>query len=329
MKAIGVDIGGTSVKLAVVDVASASILHRSSFHTNASEIVERPAYELARRTAEYIQPLIEEYGTSLIGIGVPGAMNADRVLVRYPPNLLGWKEEPLKEYLLEFLPRGSIVEVDNDANVATLAEAEHGAGKGTNDFMLVTLGTGVGAGLYLDGKLYRGASGGGGEFGHLSIDQNGVACACGSRGCIEAYIGQRYISREVGRWIDSGQETSLVDATRPIEVRAIAQAAESGDTFSRDYLTLMGSRLGFALSGVAKLLDIHSFIVGGGVAQAGQLILGSAERVLREHVLRNQREHVKILLARYSNDAGMLGAAMLVVTESQQTANHQSRPPNS
>jgi glucokinase len=317
VKALGIDIGGTNVKIAVVDVVSSSILEHRSFPTDATASHGRPSYELARRIAAEVNHLIESHEITLVGVGVPGAMSADRLLVRYPPNLIGWKEEPLKEYLLEHLREGVQVEVDNDANVATIAEGEIGAGKGINDFLLVTLGTGVGGGLYLDGKLYRGVSGGAGEFGHVSIDINGPQCACGSRGCIEAFIGQRYMIDEMHRLLDEDAVSILSALPRPIDARSIIDAARSEDEFAKDYLAKCGERLGFAMSGVAKLLDIHTLVVGGGVAQAGDLILAPALKTLREHVLPNQREHVKILPAQFSNDAGVLGAAMLAVTEAQ------------
>ncbi|HET6511368.1 MAG TPA: ROK family protein, partial [Candidatus Kapabacteria bacterium] len=189
MKAIGVDIGGTSVKLAVIDVDAASVLSRGSFPTDASSSQPEPAQRLSQRIAERIKPWIEEYSIDLVGVGVPGAMNEDRSLVRYPPNLLGWKEEPLRDMLRAQLPESVRVEVDNDANVATIAEAMLGAAQGIDNFLLATLGTGVGGGLWLNGQLYRGTSGGAGEFGHLSIDIDGPKCGCGSRGCIEAYLG--------------------------------------------------------------------------------------------------------------------------------------------
>jgi glucokinase len=318
VKAIGVDIGGTSVKLAVIDIEAASVISRSSFPTDASSTQPDPAQRLALRISERIKPWIEEYKIDLVGVGVPGAMNEDRSLVRYPPNLPGWKEEPLRDLLLANLPAGVRVEVDNDANVATVAEAMLGAARGIDNFLLATLGTGVGGGLWLNGHLYRGTSGGAGEFGHLSIDIDGPRCGCGSRGCIEAYLGQAYFSRAVESEIDRGADTILKYAARPLEPKTIAEAAEHGDSFAEQQLATAGKRLGFAFSSVAKLLDLHTFVLGGGVAQAGDYILEPARGMLREHVLENQREHAQILAAHFSNDAGVMGAAMLAVSESSQ-----------
>ncbi len=317
VKAIGVDIGGTSVKLAVIDVEAASVISRSAFPTDASSTQPDPAHRLAIRIAERIKLWIDEYSIDLVGVGVPGAMSGDRSLVQYPPNLLGWKEEPLRDMLASQLPGDVRVEVDNDANVATVAEAMLGAARGIDNFMLATLGTGVGGGLWLNGQLYRGTSGGAGEFGHLSIDIQGPKCACGSRGCIEAYLGQGYFSRAVESELDRGADSILKYAARPLEPKTIAEAAEHGDSFAEQQLATAGKRLGFAFSSVAKFLDLHTFVVGGGVAQAGDYILAPARAMLREHVLENQREHVSILPAEFSNDAGVMGAAMLAVAESR------------
>lgn len=316
MKAIGVDIGGTSVKLAVIDVATAAVISRDSFATDANSTQPDPALRLAARIAERIKPWIEEYSITPVGIGVPGAMNGDRSLVRYPPNLRGWKEEPLRDMLRDLLPGSVQCEMDNDANVATVAEAKAGVARGRQNFLLATLGTGVGGGLWLNGQLFRGSSGGAGEFGHVSIDINGPACACGSRGCIEAYLGQAYFSRIVENGIDKGADTILRSSARPLEPKSVAEAAEHGDSYAEQQLAQAGMRLGFAFSSVAKLLDLHTFVVGGGVAQAGEFILGPARAMLRAHSLANQREHVEILAAQFSNDAGVIGAAMLAVTES-------------
>ena len=322
MKAIGVDIGGTSVKLAVIDVDTSSVMSRGSFPTDANSTQPDPAQHLAVRIAERIKPWIEEYSIDLVGVGVPGAMNDDRSLVRYPPNLPGWKEEPLRDLLAAQLPGGIRVEVDNDANVATVAEALLGAARGIDNFLLATLGTGVGGGLWLNAQLYRGTSGGAGEFGHISIDIDGPKCGCGSRGCIEAYLGQAYFSRAVESDLAKGADSILKYAASPLEPKTVVEAAEHGDSFAEHQLATAGKRLGFAFSSVAKLLDLHTFVVGGGVAQAGDYILEPAREMLREHVLENQREHVAILSASFSNDAGVIGAAMLAVSEARKHAEH-------
>ncbi len=324
---LGVDIGGTTVKLGVIDAASGSIIAESAFPTP-----QTGSRNVAKAIAERVYEKRSAYPEiARMGVGVPGAMNRDRSLVRYPPNLLGWKEEPLQTYLKEFLPDFERIEVDNDANVAALAEAHHGAGRGLSHFLLITLGTGIGGAIYATepppassamrprleksgGLLYRGASGGAGEFGHISIDLNGPVCNCGSHGCIEAYLGQHYLSERTRKKL---MENPSIQSVLRMEVdeltpKIIADAMNDGDAFARSVFEEAGMLLGVALANVANLLDMHVFILGGGVAEAGEVLFDAALASLRSRALANLRPVVEIRKAHLGNRAGMIGAAMLV-----------------
>jgi glucokinase len=310
MTTVGVDIGGTSIKIGVVDTATGSILQSTSFPTPHA-----PARDFAQSLAEFIRIAIRGREVSpTIGIGVPGAMNAERTLVRNPPNFPGWEEEPLAAYLREALPEFRNVIMDNDAKVATFAEANFGAGQGESHFLLVTLGTGVGGGIWAENQIFRGATGGAGEFGHISIDHQGEYCGCGARGCIEAYIGRLYfIGRARRRFLDERPDTlaaALLDANT-CEPEDIARFASSGDVFSRDLLAEAGALLGVACASVAKLLDISLFIVGGGIAQAGDLVLAPARASLAQNVFAHQRNVVRLVSAALGPSAGLIGAAFM------------------
>jgi glucokinase len=312
MTTVGVDIGGTSIKIGVVDTTTGNIFHNNSFPTPHG-----PARSFAQSLAEYIRTTIRGREVSPnIGIGVPGAMNAERTLVRNPPNFPGWQEEPLAAYLREALPEFRNVIMDNDAKVATLAEAQFGAGKGESHFLLVTLGTGVGGGIWAENSIFRGATGGAGEFGHISIDHRGEQCSCGALGCIEAYIGRLYfIGRARRRFLDERPDTlaaTLLDANT-CEPEDIARFASQGDTFSRELLAEAGTLLGVACASVAKLLDISLFIVGGGIAQAGDLVLEPARHSLTQNVFAHQRSIVRIIPAALGPAAGVIGAALCAV----------------
>ncbi len=311
---LGIDIGGTTIKLGVVDAASGSIAAESAFPT--PQIGSR---SVANAIAERVREIKSTFPEiNRLGVGTPGSMNRDRSLVRYPPNLLGWKEEPLQKYLKEFLPEFERIEIDNDANVAALAEARHGAGRGLSHFLLVTLGTGIGGAVYAgEGAfegIYRGASGGAGEFGHTSIDLHGPHCNCGSRGCIEAYLGQHYLSdRTRKKLIDDASISSVLRAEEnELTPKLIADAMNAGDAFAKSIFEEAGMLLGVALANVANLLDMHIFIIGGGVAEAGNVLFDSALITLRSRVLANLRPVVEIRKAHLGNRAGMVGAAMLV-----------------
>jgi glucokinase len=311
---IGIDIGGTTVKLGVIDASNGSIIAESAFPTP-----QKGSRDVARAIAAHVQEVRAAYPEiERIGVGVPGAMNRDRSLVRYPPNLLGWKEEPLKAYLQEFLAEFERIEVDNDAKVAALAEAKLGAGRGLSHFLLVTLGTGIGGAVYAtEGAfegIYRGASGGAGEFGHTSIDLNGPPCNCGSRGCIEAYLGQHYLSERTRKKLmdDPSIRSSLRAEEAELAPKIIADVMNAGDVFARSVFEEAGMLLGVALANVANLLDMHVFILGGGVAEAGDVLFDATLDTLRRRVLANLRPVVEIRKAHFGNRAGMIGAAMLV-----------------
>jgi glucokinase len=311
---LGVDIGGTTVKQGVIDAASGKIVLESSFPTP-----QTGSRDVAKAIAERVREIESSYPEIVrMGVGVPGAMNRDRSLVRYPPNLLGWKEEPLKAYIEELLPEMERIEVDNDANVAALAEAHHGAGRGLSHFLLVTLGTGIGGAIYSSEQkfvgIYRGASGGAGEFGHTTIDLNGPQCNCGSHGCIEAYLGQHYLSERTRKKLmdDPSIQSLLRSEENELTPKLISEAMNVGDAFARSVFEEAGMLLGVALANVANLLDMHTFIIGGGVAEAGEVLFDAALAALRSRVLANLRPVVEIRKAQFGNRAGMIGAAMLV-----------------
>jgi glucokinase len=320
MIAVGVDIGGTSIKFGIVETNTGEIVRESRTPTpvGVQNVIAAVAQGVRALTSN--DPVL-----CSVGVGVPGAMDRDRKVVRYPPNLPGWEEVPVQHLLHESLP-GYAVEVDNDAKVATLAEAKLGAGRGLSHFLLVTLGTGVGGGIWVEEGAFtgilRGASGGAGEFGHITIDHNGPLCACGSRGCIEAYLGNSYLSRRTEEklakdpTIKSRLRNTRGPSDHPITPKSIAEAMNEGDAFARSVYEEAGTLLGVALSNVATLLDLHVFIVGGGVAGAGDVLFEAALSSLKAHVLKNQRDLVEIRRAHFGSNAGIVGAALLAVEHS-------------
>jgi glucokinase len=306
MQSIGVDIGGTSIKFGIVNTDSGTI--SKSFSKNTPLGVDAVVTAIAEGVSELA------ISTAAIGVGVPGAMNVDRSLVRYPPNLKGWEVVPLRALLQKALPEFSI-ELDNDAKVATLAEATLGSGKGLSHFLLVTLGTGVGGGLWMTEGSYsgivRGAGGGAGEFGHMSIDFRGPECSCGSRGCIEAYLGNANLSSRTEKKLEEDpniQSSLRSTAITPLE---IARAMDAGDAFARAVFMEAGELLGVALANVANLLDIHYFVIGGGVAEAGGVLFDAARASLRRSVLKNLRDVVEIRAAKFGSNSGVVGAGLL------------------
>lgn len=308
--AIGIDIGGTSIKLGVVNLDKGKILRESFFTTpNAT------AGDTAAILARHVNVLIHQYpDITSIGIGVPGAMNMERTLLHYPPNFPKWEIEPFAEYVKEALPISEVVVMDNDAKAAALAEQKFGSGKNEQFFLLATLGTGIGGAIIADGKIFRGAYGGAGEFGHIMIDYHGPESNSGIKGCLEAYLGQKYLSLQTIEKLRAGKMKSSLRTFLPtgsLEPKDIYEAAQAGDGFAKEVLSEAGKILGIGFATVAVLLDIRLFLVSGGVAQAGDLILAPAREALKANSLPHQRDSVEIRPAKLGTKAGIIGAALL------------------
>lgn len=310
---LAVDLGGTTVKAGLVSAAG-DILYQNNLPTLPDQGPDIVIGQIEAALRNVIEkgafPL-----RSAIGIGSPGVVNEAGV-VKAPPNLKGWDEVPLAEELSKRF-RGFTVVVENDANVAAIAESKFGAGRDHANFLFVIWGTGVGGGIILNNLIYRGPTGGAGEIGHISIDHKGPACNCGGTGCIEAYIGQRYLSQRTVEKLSEGASSSLPDLVSgdlsKIEPVYIAKAAQSGDSFSKGVLVEAGTLLGVAIAAVMNTLDLRISIIGGGVSAAGDFVLEAIEESVRCHVLKPLRPDIRVLEATQGNAAGLLGAAGLVL----------------
>jgi glucokinase len=209
------------------------------------------------------------------------------------------------------------VKIENDANAAAIAESRFGAGKKFPNFLFVIWGTGVGGGIILDNKIYRGPTGGAGEIGHVSIDYNGPPCNCGSRGCVEAYVGQRYLSQRTAEKLKSRRESKMMELvkgdTTKLEPEVIARAAHEGDSLAKEVLTEAGTLLGVAIADVMNVMDLRVSIIGGGISGAGDFVIQAIQDSVRERVLRPLQHDIRVLPAELGNNAGILGAAGLVL----------------
>ncbi|MCU0454575.1 MAG: ROK family protein [Bacteroidetes bacterium] len=310
---IGIDLGGTTVKSGLIS-ASGDVLYENRLPTRPDE---GPAVVIGQIEAGIRDIVAKKGPTSLkaVGIGAPGVVD-DRGVVKAPPNLRGWDEVHLAQEVAKRFP-GYRVVVENDANVAAIAEARFGAGRNHPDFLFVIWGTGVGGGIILDRKLYRGPTGGAGEIGHISIDHAGPACNCGGRGCIEAYIGQRYLSQRTADKVRDRKDSKIHqlvggDLTK-LEPAIIAQAAEQGDALAREALAEAGHLLGVAIAAVMNVMDLRVSIIGGGVSAAGDLVLKATQAGVVGQVLKPLKPGIRVIPAQLGNTAGMLGAAGLVL----------------
>jgi glucokinase len=317
--AVGVDLGGTNLKAALVE-QHAGIVFRASVDSEAEHGPDRVLDCIAEGIAQVAAQLPEGARLAGIGIGAPGSISLDRATVRHPPNFPGWGVVHLPEEITRRLaPRGLPLDgpifVENDANVAGLGSAFYGAGVPYPSFVMVTLGTGVGGAIIVENRLFRGSTGAAGEIGHVSIDYEGPFSRAGVAGAVEAYLGQRYLSRHA-RYQLMARDTPLRETSGPdmldLTPHLLHEAALRGDVPAREVLAWAGHKLGVMLGSVVNLLDIRTVIVGGGVSQAGDFILGPAREALLRQVMPGMREGVQILQETRGNDVALLGAARMV-----------------
>lgn len=309
--AVGVDVGGTTVKLALVS-ESGDIFRQTSVPTlgdQAPEVTINQIRDAVKQFETHLNPNDSILG---IGIGVPGVVDLDGGTVSYPPNLKGWGVVRLGDHVKK--ATGYETKVENDANVAAFGEGIFGAGSDYDSFIMITLGTGVGGGIVINRKIYRGVFGGAGEIGHISIQQDGPICACGNQGCIERFIGQHHIVDFAHSLLSMFPDSPLarIGHERRLEVKDLSIYANKNDQLSIHVFERIGKLLGVALTSILHILDIRTFIIGGGVAGAGDFIFKPAEDHIKSHALASMRQSVKLLPADLGNNAGVLGAAALV-----------------
>jgi len=308
MVSIGIDLGGTDIKGAVVSDAG-DILRQEKVATQP----ESGADGVADRIAELVSTLIDGHGIKLsdtegVGVGVPGVTRADGMVV-IAPNL-NWRDIPFRQMLADRLPDVS-VELDNDANVAALAEARAGVGEGCESLALLTLGTGIGGGIILNGRVHHGASFSAGEIGHVVVLPDGPVCGCGKQGCLEAISATKGMIRFAQEGLDNGQTSSLSDID-PLTPKAICDAAAEGDPLAQATVDHVTRFIGIAVANLVNVLSPEVIAIGGGISAAGDLLLNPIVASAEANTLTGMFEHTRIVLARLGNDAGATGAAYLV-----------------
>lgn len=312
--AIGIDLGGTTIKGALVEQGE-GIVHETA---TATESDDGPAHVIDRivKLIAKIQETHPEKEIQGIGVGVPGAIGWDRAIVPYLSNLPGWTNINLREEIQQRLSESFPVVVDNDANVAGLGCAHYGAGRPYTSFIMITLGTGVGGAIIYQNRIFRGATGAAGEVGHMSIDYEGPFDRSGIAGAIEAYIGQKFLSRHARYRLLPRTESMLHKMAGPdlkkITPKMLYEAALANDDAAKEMLAWAGHKLGCMLGSAVNLLDIRKVIVGGGVSLAGDFILEPARQALMHFVLPSMRDGVEIIQETRGNEVGMQGAAHLV-----------------
>ncbi len=307
---VGIDLGGTTIKAALVS-SRYEMLARSAVPTDL-----RSQAALLDAIERLILSLAADSGAAGVGFGLPSQIDqrTGRVLdsTNVPLENLAFKDEMSRRI-------GLPVEIDNDANVACLAESRIGAARGAGNVVMLTLGTGVGGGLVLNGMLYRGSIGAGGELGHMSIDEDGPPCQghCTSRGCLEVLASATGVMAAAQRIADRQPEGTLATARgrgEELDTRFVIDQAKAGDGEALEVLEVVGKHLGVGIANYANIFNPEVVVIGGGVSSAGELLLGPARAEYQRRVLKASGT-ARVVIAELGNDAGVLGAAALLFDE--------------
>lgn len=309
---IGIDVGGTNVKIALVD-SKGKIIYSNSIPTRAEMGYEYTINNMKEAISELIKETKSDpKNIESIGFGFPGQIDYQKGIVRLAPNIPGWVNVPIAEIMeKEF---GIPTRVDNDVRCAALGELNYGAGQGCDNLICITVGTGIGSGLVINGKLVRGASNAAGEIGHIKLDMNGgPLCGCGDRGCLEAFASGPSIVALAEEYIKGGKSTKYRELANPdITPYIVSEAAKQGDPVAKRIFTIVGEYIGIGLASVVNLLNPEKIIIGGGVAAAGDLLLTPIKESLIKRAMPIAGSAVEIVPAQLGNSAGVIGASLLI-----------------
>ena len=312
----GIDIGGTTVKIGLFS-ETGEMLDRWEISTRKGD---DPA-ELLKDVKDSLENCMAEKGMAkedILGIGMaaPGPVTADGVLQNAVN--IGWGSVKLGEKAEKIIGISPVC-IGNDARVAALGEAAFGAGKDAESMLMVTLGTGVGGGVVLHGKILMGSSGVAGEIGHMTIDPYETEyCGCGKKGCLEQYASATGMVRTAKRFLQESKVDSVLRQAEKVTARNLWDAAKNGDSLADEITDFVCSRLGTAIANAIYLVDTEMIVIGGGVSAAGDLLLKKVEKAYQERVFAHSRNK-KFVLAELGNDAGICGAAALILQDANKS----------
>jgi glucokinase len=306
---VGVDVGGTKIAAGLVD-EQGKLVARDRTESPATDPVA-----IVRTIGELVRSIVGSNEVEAVGVCAAGFVDKERATVVFAPNL-AWRDEPLREHLQAELDLPVVVE--NDANAAAWGEFTFGAGEDVEDLLMLTIGTGVGGGVVIDGELVRGGFGMGGEVGHIQMVPNGVKCGCGNLGCLESYgsgSALLRVTRERALEDPSAADRVLKLAggeVDDIEGPMITEAAQGGDQFAIDRLAELGDWIGQGVATLTAVLDPNVVVIGGGVSEAGSLLLDPIRSSFESHVtVRSHRPLLELRLAQLGNAGGTIGVADL------------------
>ena len=305
----GVDIGGTTVKIGLFSVEG-KLLEKWEITTRTDEGGKYILGDIAASIDEKIkEKSISKDNVAGIGMGVPGPIKDDGTVIKCVN--LGWGVFNVADELSKLT--GLPVKAGNDANMAALGEMWQGGGKGYKNQVMVTLGTGVGGGIILNGKMIAGVNGAGGEIGHMTVDPDETeVCNCGKTGCLEQYASATGIVRMAKIALNSSDKPSKLRTVQYVSAKEIFDAAKEGDELSSSLVDELGKKLGYALAATSCVIDPEVFVIGGGVSRAGQILLDAVSKYYRIYAFHACRK-TEFKLATLGNDAGMYGGAASIL----------------
>ena len=314
---LGVDLGGSKILTAVIN-SGGEMLSRDHSPTPAQEgheAVIESILDSAHRALHHIGVGISELVA--VGIGAPGLVDPEGGILFASPNLPGCRNVPLREVVEATLGRKTFL--INDANAAALGEACFGVGRGARNFIYVTLSTGIGGGIFIDGELYSGAIGVAGEVGHMTIDDRGPVCSCGNRGRWETLASGTALAREARNRIKQGASTSILEYAghdvEKVTAEVIDRAARQGDSLARELIARTGYYVGVGLANLINIFDPELIVIGGGLSNTGDMLLEPAFKVARERAYKEAFHAVRFATAELGRDSGVLGAAAFALRE--------------
>ncbi len=311
---LGVDIGVTSIDLLISDLSGSALVRVSE-----PAIVSQGPLVILGRVCDLFAQLIAENGLAerkILGIGVPGPVNFKLGVLVSPNFMLGWDAFPIIPFIRERFP-DTVVVVDNDVNIMALGEHHKGIGAGADNLIFVKIGTGIGAGIICEGKIYRGTDGCAGDIGHICVDQNGPICTCGNTGCLQALAGGHAIANSAMQAVQQGEVTILSKylkgQNRPLTCEDIGNAAKEGDTYAIELIRDSGRLVGEVLAGLVNFYNPQIIVIGGGASKLGNVLLTSIRRTVLKRSLPLATSNLAIALSPIPDDAGVWGAVNLVM----------------
>jgi len=309
---LAIDLGGTKIFTALIS-SKGQVMAREYCLTLADEEPQSVINRILSAIDHLLnQRSIDSSQLDSISIAAAGAIDFDKGLITSSPNLPGWHDVPLRDIVKAKYKVNTFL--INDASAAVLGEHHFGAGRGVNNLILLAVGTGIGGGIIINGRLYSGASGSAGEIGHITIDVNGPRCNCGNTGCLETLVSGTAVAKEAIKRIRQGEGSSLtkiVDGKiENITAEKVSLAAQGGDSLASEVILKAATYLGIGLANLVNIFNPEMIIIGGGIAKMGDLLLNSARQVVRERAFQLSAQAVQIVPAQLGDDAGVLGAAV-------------------